>query len=203
MTQDVQKTMQYLQRENIRLKAENSSLKELLTRLQKSVQALSSLQQKIDNIRPESDVYRLINDILNAALVAVDSENGSLLLEDEESNELVFVEVIGNAREMLMGYRLQKGVGVAGWAVEHRKAKLVEDVRREPTFSPLVDQVTGMQTSSLICVPLYDENRSLGAIEVVNTRTGRPFNDSDKDLLLLVARLASVAIVAAERTHPT
>ena len=198
MTQDVQKSMQFLQRENIRLKAENSSLKQLLTRLQKGVRALSSLQQKIDKIRPESDVYRLINDILNTALDAVDSENGSLLLEDEDTEELVFVEVIGEARDMLMGYRLQKGIGVAGWTVQNRKAKLVEDVRREPTFSPQVDQVTGMQTSSLICVPLYDNDRNLGAIEVVNTRTGRPFNDSDKDLLLLVARLASLAIVVAE-----
>ena len=43
----------------------------------------------------------------------------------EETGELVFIEVIGDAREKLLNYRLPKGVGIAGWAVAHRRARLV------------------------------------------------------------------------------
>jgi GAF domain-containing protein len=203
MSTDLQKTVQYLQRENIRLKSENNALKDHLTRVQQAVRALNRLQHSIDNIRPQTNIYRLLNDILSASLEAVDSADGSLLLLDEDTGELVFVEVIGEAREILLGYRLQKGIGIAGWTVKNRRPKLVEDTRREPSFSPLVDQVTGMQTTSLICVPLFDGKRDLGAIEVVNTRSGLPFAAADKDILMLVGRLASLAIIAAERTAPS
>lgn len=202
MGQDLQKNLQFLQRENIRLKSENSSLKDYMTRLQQTIRALNTLQHSLDHIRPETDVYKLLNDILTCALDAVNSDNGSLLLEDEDSGELVFVEVIGPSRDVLLGYRLQKGIGVAGWTLRNRMPKLVEDTRRDPAFSPLVDQMTGMQTTSLICVPLFDGERSLGAIEAVNTRTGQPFSEVDKDILMLVGRLASLAIVTVERAHP-
>ena len=78
---------------------------------------------------------------------------------------------------------------------------MVDDVKKEQAFSPAVDQITGMQTSSLLVVPLLDGDRPLGVIEVINTRSGRPFNMSDRDIMLLVANLASTAIVRAERAQ--
>ncbi|MBW8010200.1 MAG: GAF domain-containing protein [Chloroflexi bacterium] len=197
MSQDTQ-TLRHLQSENVRLRSENNSLKDYIGRLQRAIKALTGLQQKLDSIGPETNVYRLINEILAAALDAVDSENGSLLLLDEESGELVFVEVIGEARESLMHYHLPSGVGVAGWVVENRQPKLVEDVRLDPQFSSMVDKLTGLKTASLICVPLLDGKRVIGAIEVINTPTNRPFNTADRDVMLLVARLAAIAIDLAE-----
>ncbi|MCH7663518.1 MAG: GAF domain-containing protein, partial [Chloroflexi bacterium] len=123
----------------------------------------------------------------------------TLMLVDEETSELVFVEVIGEARDTLLHFRLPKGQGIAGWVVENRKARLVADVRKDPQFSAKVDGITGFQTQSIICVPLVDGQRSIGAIEVINTTSGRPFAEGDKDVLQLVARLASMAIVLAER----
>lgn len=197
MDQDTQ-TLRHLQTENIRLRSENNSLKDYIGRMQRAVKALTGLQAKLETIDTETNVYRLINEILAAALDAVDSENGSLLLLDEESGELVFVEVIGEARESLMHYHLPKGVGIAGWVVENRAPRLVEDVRLEPQFSPMVDKLTGLKTASLICVPLLDGKRLIGAIEVINTPTNRPFNNADIDILNLVARLAAMAINLAE-----
>jgi len=191
-------TLRRLHQENARLRDENHSLQIELYRLQQAVRALTSLEYSLDGIGPESNVFTLINGLLSAALEAVDSEDGSLQLLDEENDQLVFVEVRGDSREKLRGYRMPVMQGVSGWVVRNRKPELVPDVRQEPRFSPQVDQNTGFRTTSLICVPLIHGERCLGAIEVVNTRSGKPFSPKDLDILLLVARLASLALVRAE-----
>ncbi len=198
MTGDSQ-TIRHIQQENMRLKGENTTLRDYVARLQQAVSAMTAIQSQLGKITIQTDVFELIHRVLKSACEAVDSENGSLLLLDEDSGELVFVEVIGEAREKLLNYRLAKGIGVAGWAVNHREPKLVQDTMREPVFSPQVDEVTGLRTTSLICVPLMEGSRPLGALEVVNTRSGGPFTESDRDILVLVGRLASMAIVEAEK----
>jgi GAF domain-containing protein len=48
---------------------------------------------------------------------------------------------------------------------------------------------------------MITNERVLGAIEVVNTKSGRPYGDSDKDVLALIAFLAALAIVRAEEVQ--
>lgn len=196
-------TLRRLQQENARLRDECQALHDELLRLKQAIRALTNLQYSLDGISPESNIFTLINGLLSAALEAVDSEDGSLQLLDEEKDQLVFVEVRGDSREKLRGYRMPVMQGVSGWVVRNRKPELVPDVRQEPRFAPQVDQRTGFRTTSLICVPLMDGERCLGAIEVVNTRSGAPFSPKDLDILLLVARLASLALVRAEGPLPT
>jgi sigma-B regulation protein RsbU (phosphoserine phosphatase) len=184
--------------ENSRLKSENQELLDELLGLRKAIRALNDLQYSLDLITPEANPVALIDRILAAALDAVNSEDGSLLLLDEDTGELVFVEVHGAIRESLKGYRLSPGEGIAGWVVQNRKAQLVPDVHQDTRFSPSVDRMTGFRTISLICVPLTSEERVFGAIEVVNTRSGGSFQNADLDMLLLVARLASLALERAE-----
>ena len=126
------------------------------------------------------------------------ANDGSLLLQDEATGELVFVVVRGQARTQLTGYRLPRGQGIAGWVAENKKPTLVRDARQDPRFSSQVDEGFDFQTTSLACVPLVDRNRVLGVIEAVNKTKEREFTPEDHDLLKLVAQLATLAIVRAE-----
>ncbi|MEW6717813.1 MAG: GAF domain-containing protein [Chloroflexota bacterium] len=191
-------TLRFLQHENARLTDENQHLREEITVLRKAIHALINLQETLEQVSPESDVIALIYSILSAALDAVDSDNGSLLLRDEETNELVFVEVLGPHREELIGYRMPAGEGVVGWSVANRKPLLVPDASQDSRFSPLVDKTIGFITASLICVPLLHGERALGAIEVVNTRSGKPFRQEDLEIMQLLSHLASLVLVQAE-----
>ena len=189
-----------LQRENIRLKTDINSLRDLVERLQQTIRALNDIHNILETITPQADVLVLLNAIVRSAVTSVNAEAGSLLLIDEETNELVFVEVSGDERDKLLGYRMPPGDGIAGWAVENKQPRLVLDVRREPLFSPLVDQTTGFQTLSLICVPVFDRERIVGAIEVVNSQVGRAFSDEDVEILMMIARVAALALVRAEES---
>ena len=200
MSEDTQ-TIRTLQQENIRLKADNNSLKGYVERLQHALRALVSLQRSLHDIKSDTNVFNLVHKILQSAMDAVESENGSLSLLDDSTGDLVFVEVIGDSRDKLLNYRLPKGQGIAHWTINNKQIRLVEDARREPLFSPQVDKQTGMNTTSLICVPLLDGERPIGAIEVVNTKSGRPFNEGDKEIMAVVGQLATMAIVAAEKAN--
>lgn len=184
-----------------RIKQENQILADELNRLRQTLRSLVKLQNHIEQITSESDPHELIHLILSTALETVNSNNGSLMLLDDKTNDLVFVHVIGSAQANLLNYRLPAGQGIAHWVVASRTPKLVLDARAEPLFSPQVDQITGFLTISLVCVPLYHNERTLGALEVVNTISGAPFKQEDVDILQLVARLATLAILKAEGNH--
>lgn len=187
-----------LRAEIARLKEENSDLRDELLDLRQVIHSLITMLQKLENTTPETNPQLLLNQILKASLKAVDSKDGSLMLFDEEKNELVFVQVIGVSKDKLTGYRLPVNEGIAGWVASNHTPKLVPDVRYEPLFTPQVDQVTGFQTISVISVPMIHQERVVGVIEVVNTTSGKPFNENDLDILLLVAHLATQAILKAE-----
>ena len=173
------------------LKRENSDLKDENSRLWKVIGALNELQCNLQVFSTSSDILKMVMNILVIALEAVNSENGSILLLDEESDELVFVAVIGLRSEELTDYRIPAGAGIAGWVKTNKKSALVTDVRKDDRWISAVDQSIGFHTRSLIAVPLILQDRVLGVMEVVNSMTEDHFNDADLDLLQLIARLAS------------
>lgn len=190
--------LRFLQLEVARLSDENRDLKEELTMLRSSVRALSALQDIIQRMTPDMDPLLLIDDLLASALAVVGASDGSLLLRDEETKEMVFAVVHGEARERLTGYRLPPEAGIAGWVAQHKRPLVVRNVREDPRFYPKVDEAFGFHTRSLACVPLMDGDRILGVLEVVNKNYDREFTDQDHDLLMVVAHLASIAILRAE-----
>ena len=69
-------------------------------------------------MRSSLDLKKLIYDLLALVLHACDSENGSLILVDDDSKELVFVEVIGDARDHLLNHRIDIDTGIVGYVVK-------------------------------------------------------------------------------------
>ena len=83
---------------------------------------------------PEQDVIDLLNDILASAMMVVGASDGSLLLLDDDTQELVFAVVLGEARSRLKGFRLPCGKGIAGWVAASAKPAVVRDVKADLTL---------------------------------------------------------------------
>ena len=98
--------LRMLQIEVTRLKEENRELRSELAVLQSSIRALSALQDLIQRLTPTTDVLALLGDLLASVLTVVGATDGSLMLGDEETKELVFAVVHGQAKQRLTGYRL-------------------------------------------------------------------------------------------------
>jgi len=188
-----------LQQEVSRLRSENRDLKDEVSVLRSSILGLISLQQSIEQLRPDTDVIVLLDEILASTLEAVGASDGSLLLVDDDTNELVFAVVHGQARERLTGFRLPIGEGIAGWVAAERKPAVVEDAASDHRFSPRVDQTFDFQTRSMAAVPLIYDERILGVIEAINKTYDREFTEDDRLLLQVIGQLASAAIARAER----
>ncbi|MGQ9627652.1 MAG: GAF domain-containing protein [Anaerolineae bacterium] len=139
-----------------------------------------------------------LNDVLNLILVKVmdilDVEASSLLLLDEEKDELVFKVSLGPGQKALVGTRLSLEKGIAGTVVREGCPLIVNDVLSDPRWSSEQDLLTGLTTRSILCVPLVSRERVIGALELVNKRNGQPFQEDEVDLLSSLASQATIAI---------
>src|SRR5436305_13397607 len=76
----------------------------------------------------------------------------SLLMVDEERDELYFAIAVGDAAEKLKSARVKMGEGIAGWVARHGESLVVPDVRNDPRFAKRFDQMTKWETHSVICL---------------------------------------------------
>jgi len=187
----------FLQHECARLRDENKELTETSQALRRYVKALHTFQETAQYYTPEQAVLGLLDEALRHALELLDASDGSLMLLDEERNDLVFVLVHGAVRETLPGYRFDRHEGIAGWVADHGEPKVVNNIPAEPLFSPMVDTQFGFQTQALVAVPLIAQSRVQGVIEVINKRAGQDFTNYDVELLSILATLAALALAPA------
>jgi diguanylate cyclase (GGDEF)-like protein len=117
----------------------------------------------------------------------------SLLMVDEEKDELYFAIAVGAASEVLSKARLKVGEGIAGWVARHGQALIVPDVQNDSRFSSRLDEMTQLQTRSVICIPLRSKHRVLGVIQLVNAHVGL----SEQELFFLQA-LCDYAAISIE-----
>lgn len=195
----VRGTMHFLQEENSRLAQENGHLQDEVVRLRLVLRNLGALQQYARQIDAYTDVMQLLDRILKLALDTVGAEDGSLLLTDPDTRELVFVAVQGTVKEQLTGYRIPIGEGIAGYVAQTAQPVIIANAQLDQRFSVRVDVAFNFKTRSVLASPIVHSNEVKGVIQLLNKQNRQEFNESDLMLLNLVAQLAADAIARAER----
>ena len=150
------------------------------------------------------EIISIINSTLNLAEVlsnlmrhanrVTNSVSSTLMLLDEETNELVFSVPTGPNSEILTDIRIPYGTGIAGWVAKNEHYVLVPDVRTDSRFYPEIDKMTGIETKSILCVPLKSKSKLIGVLEVINKEDGSTFTPEDAMLLSIFASQAAMAI---------
>ena len=114
---------------------------------------------------------------------------------DDRSNELVVRLARGEKNGAPLGrVTLKVGEGIAGTVVKTGKPMVIQDVSQEKKFNDKIDRLTGIRTKSAICVPLLLRNRPIGALQVINKKSGEPFFRSDLEILFAIAQHVSIAM---------
>jgi GAF domain-containing protein len=184
--------------ELVRLQEENRLLAREVAGLRRFIRSLQNLADA--SVGDMSDqIVDLLEQILRNALEAIDARQGSLLVLDEDSGELVFVLALGDIPpSSLTGLRLPPGTGIAGWVAEHREPTIVEDARKDPRFFPGVDDAFQFNTKSLVAAPIVGGGRVIGVIEALNKEAGHSFGADDLALLMLLCRFAGELLRSLE-----
>jgi putative nucleotidyltransferase with HDIG domain len=136
----------------------------------------------------------LLDNMLKISTDMLQAEAGSILLLDEDKNELIFAAATGEKKDKLKDIRVPVGEGIAGWVARENKSVLVADAQHDPRFFRKVDQKTSFKTTSIIAVPLLTKDKIIGVVEVLNKKNNQFFNEEDKSLLEAFANQAAVAI---------
>ena len=68
--------------------------------------------------------------------------------------------------------RMAVGVGIAGRVAETGETMNVTDAYTDPRFNKAVDEQTGYETRTILCMPITIRGQVIGVVEMVNKKEG-------------------------------
>jgi diguanylate cyclase (GGDEF)-like protein len=142
------------------------------------------------------DLDSILQTIMDKMAEYFRPDNWSLLMLDEERDELYFAIAVGPAAESLKNVRLKVGEGIAGWVAKNGEQVVVPDVYTDVRFAKRIDEMTKWETRSIICVPLRSKHRVLGVIQLINVNM-EGFSDHE----FFLQSLCDFAAIAIENAN--
>lgn len=142
------------------------------------------------------DLSDLLHSIMELGARIVNAQTASLLLVDPKTDELYFDVALGLDPE-LASVRLKMGQGIAGSVAQSAKPLIINDVARDPRWSPGMDESSGFTTRSILAAPICIRGRCIGVVEAINHMEG----DFSEDDLRVLESFASQAAVAIENAR--
>jgi len=144
------------------------------------------------------DLQELLTTIVSIVTAELPSEEGSILLHDEETNEFEFFTAVGETGAELVKLRFPADKGIAGRALRERTTLVVNDVQSSPDFYGSIDEDHGFQTKSILAAPLISGDETVGVINAINKIGKDGFDEEDKRLLTAIADEVALAIKNAK-----
>ena len=118
----------------------------------------------------------------------------SVLLYDEETDELVFEAVAGEGSGSLVGERLPSSTGIGGWVLVTRQPIVLDDVSQDPRFAEEAAKKTGYVPQGLMCVPLIHREEPIGILYVLDRPQQARFSLEEMELLGLFGNQAAIGL---------
>lgn len=153
-----------------------------------------SLQHFLERISC-SDPAKTYDSIVNSSKELLRSERASLMVLDENTNELILKGASGLSTDAASVGPVRIGEGVAGEVIETGKALMVSDLRVAGRKPAPADR--RYKTSSFICYPITIGGRKVGVLSVTDKSGGGTYDDVDLSLLEIIGPQVAVALEKA------
>lgn len=137
-----------------------------------------------------SNVERVLNRIVEAAVDVTGADEGYLLLVDKETNELYLRAALNLGERFATGFRLRTENSIAGRVVRTGQPILYNYLEDSQRFKVK----TGFLVKSLVNVPLRIKEEVIGVLGVDNQYSSKTFSRTDLDMLSTLADYAAIAI---------
>ena len=155
---------------------------------------LSMINEITTRINSVEDIHELLTVIMDTARDLLYSEASSLLLYDNQTDELIFDIARGERGKLLARKRISPGQGIAGICARDRVDIVVNDARNDSRIARAFDEELNFVTRKLLAVPMVGQEDLVGVLEVLNPIDDRDYSRKDIRLMNYLASMAALAI---------
>jgi len=134
----------------------------------------------------------ILRTILEHMERTVDAELWTLLMVDEEQQDLYYAIAAGGEHAALRDLRVKMGEGVAGWVAQNGQTLIVPEEQHDPRLKQ-ESSGAARKVRSVIAMPLRGRKGTHGVIEIFNPRSGQ-MTDYTIAFLHILADHAAIAI---------
>lgn len=159
-----------------------------------SASRIDLLEKLWARARLEDKEDQLITCIMRMTHNALNASASSLLLLDDDSQELYFKFADGPVGQSLKRLHISRQSGIAGWIARNGKPLVVNNPEKNANFHRMIDEATGFKTRSIIGVPIVIDDKVIGVIEVLNKADGTDFTRHDLKTMMGVASTTALTI---------
>ena len=116
------------------------------------------------------ELEEILSAIMNKMAQFFGPERWSMLMVDEKTQDLYYAIAVGENAESLKGLRVPLGEGVAGWVAKTGNPLVVPDVALDPHWSAFAARHRDLNIQSIACVPVRSGDKTLGVIQLLNSK---------------------------------
>ncbi len=162
-------------------------------RLRRQTKELAMLHHAAQTFSSSLDLDQVLGVVLEEVRRMLNVVACSIWLKHPSSEVLVCRQATGPKNEIVRGWQLEPGEGLAGWVVQHGKPLIIDDATVDPRYCKSVDDEINLALHAILTVPLQVKQKVIGVLQVVDTDVGR-FSDEDLHILKPLAASAAIAI---------
>jgi DNA-binding CsgD family transcriptional regulator len=179
------------------LEAEHRDLLKINAALKQQNRELTLISQSFLAINSSLELNHVLGTILEEIKNLFGVVGSSIWLKDQATGEVVCQQAAGFQRNVVKGWRLAPGEGVAGWVSSKGKPLILSDTRKDRRHFHKVADKMRVELRSIISVPMRVKGTAIGALQVVDKKVGR-FDASHQRLLEALADASATAIENAQ-----
>jgi signal transduction histidine kinase len=135
----------------------------------------------------------LLQFIIRSATEILDCESVSILLYDEKNSRLNFAAATGSDSKRLAETPVPLANSLAGAIFRENKVISLPDGQHDARHFLSASQHVDFKVNNLLGVPMRIQDKPTGVLEALNKHAGN-FDESDADILAVIASQAAVAI---------
>lgn len=139
------------------------------------------------------DTDQVLTTVLDEMRYLLGTETCSAWLVDPKTDELVCRQAVGPISKLMLGWRLPKEEGLAGWVVHTGQSLLVSDAQADLRFYKKVAQQAGLTVRSVLSIPLRVADKTIGVLQTGDAEADY-FKSSDLTVLESLAATAATAL---------
>ncbi len=148
------------------------------------------------------DVDKLMKRVVEIGASALQFEDCSVFLLDEQTDHLVLHASRGALSERAGEAAYRVGEGLTGWVAEHAAPIRLEDPRCDPRWLGRYTEMEPEEMGAFLAVPILSRDKVLGVLRVLRRKSNAPwfpnrFTDTDERVLSVIAGQVGAAVANA------